>query len=168
MKPACSVFLVAPRVLVDPRSGRVRSCGCCPMSLFRNTGAWLLQLLRKGKLQRRSCRCPLDHHIVTPHGDGDWEWGRTHRHAGRLLRRTIPAVQGESPYLEKKYSGRFSYPAARSSILLSPWLARLLPSLVSPADLPASWPSLPSSNMFAHSVFQRNFLKKSVLPSHIV
>lgn len=87
------------------------------MSLFPEHRSLAPTAAEKRKITKTILQMSLDHHIVTPLTAMVIE-----NEAGdeRMLADSPPqdhsCCSGESPYLEKKYSGRFSYPAARSSI----------------------------------------------------
>ena len=137
------------------------------MSLFPEHRSLAPTAAMKRKITKTILQMSLDHHIVTPLTAMVIE-----NEAGdeRMLADSPPqdhsCCSGESPYLDKKYSGRFSYPAARSSIpsSLFPVLCPQLTFL--PIDLGDSF-SLPSSNMFAH-LSSKGILKICVFPSHII
>ena len=86
------------------------------MSLFPKHRSLAPTAAGKRKITKTILQMSLDHHIVTPLTAMVIE-----NEAGdeRMLADSPPqdhsCCSGESPYLEK-YSGRFSYPAARSSI----------------------------------------------------
>ena len=87
------------------------------MSLFPKHRSLAPTAAVKRKITKTILQMSLDHHIVTPLTAMVIE-----NEAGdeRMLADSPPqdhsCCSGESPYLEKKYSSRFSYPAARSSI----------------------------------------------------
>ena len=159
------------------------------MSLFPEHRSLAPTAAVKRKITKTILQMSLDHHIVTPLTAMviENEAGDECMLADSPLQ-DHSCCSGESPYLEKKYSSRFSYPAARSSIpsLLSPSLARLhipilCPSIGHPSILGVLHPiqvtflpvdfgdslSLPSSNVFAH-LSSKEILKICVLPSHII